>query len=366
MARININLGTPPSGQDGDPVRTAFEKVNTMTTELYQGIDVANGSGWGKAKPQVFQPSDSANNLPAVSGIFLFNNGGLDLPTPYAFVEQFTSGGGWIVQKAHALNGPGTWVRKFTPGNAAASLWQLDSIGGGAINGNIGASNLKMQQDFRDSIGIGTPYTYCIDIDSISPATGLKLGYSYVMQDTKGTKPGGYVYGVVNTVINSGDHAQQEFVGLNGIAGVTQRAYRRSGYGADSAKAWGPWRLVIDSASSTLPVEEGGVVSRTVASGIAVTKLACGLQIVNGNFGTTPVIEPNAFTIVTLTIPVNTGPDVSYTTVNPIASPYTTNDWYGITNAYMNSPTSLQLVIRNGPTSAQAFGVRGTIVGHWK
>ena len=37
MARIEIKLGTPPSGQDGDPVRTAFEKVNTMTTELYAG-----------------------------------------------------------------------------------------------------------------------------------------------------------------------------------------------------------------------------------------------------------------------------------------------------------------------------------------
>lgn len=35
MARIEIKLGTPPSGNDGDPVRTAFEKVNTMTSELY-------------------------------------------------------------------------------------------------------------------------------------------------------------------------------------------------------------------------------------------------------------------------------------------------------------------------------------------
>lgn len=38
MAQIKINLGTPPSGQDGDPVRTAFEKVNTMTAELYGAL----------------------------------------------------------------------------------------------------------------------------------------------------------------------------------------------------------------------------------------------------------------------------------------------------------------------------------------
>lgn len=364
MARININLGTPPSGQDGDPVRTAFEKVNTMTTELYQGFDVANGSGWGKAKPRVFQPSDSANNLPAISGIFLFNNGGLDLPYPYVFIEQLTSDGGWIQQKAYAINGPGTWIRRFAAGGAVGAEWRLDSIGGGQVSEQ--AVNLQMQQTFRDSIGIGTPHTYCTDIDSISPATGLKLGYSYVIQSTKGTKPGGYVYGVVNTVINNSDHAQQEFVGLNGIVGATQQAYRRTGYGPDGAKAWGPWRLVIDSASSTIPVEDGGVVSRTIASGVAVTKFASGLQIVNGNFGTTPEIPVGAFTIVNLTIPVNTGPDVSYTTVNPIASPFITNDWYGITNACMSTPTNLQLVVRNGGAAAQAFGVRGTIVGHWK
>lgn len=43
MGRININLGTPPNGNDGDPVRTAFEKVNTMTKELYDK-DAALGS----------------------------------------------------------------------------------------------------------------------------------------------------------------------------------------------------------------------------------------------------------------------------------------------------------------------------------
>lgn len=37
MGRIAINLGTPPEGRDGDPVRTAFEKVNQMTAEIYEG-----------------------------------------------------------------------------------------------------------------------------------------------------------------------------------------------------------------------------------------------------------------------------------------------------------------------------------------
>lgn len=37
MAQQQINLGTSPSGQDGDDARTAFTKVNENFTELYDG-----------------------------------------------------------------------------------------------------------------------------------------------------------------------------------------------------------------------------------------------------------------------------------------------------------------------------------------
>ncbi|WP_143508411.1 hypothetical protein [Pseudomonas synxantha] len=223
--------------------------------------------------------------------------------------------------------------------------------------------NAKLQM--RNVLGLGVPHTYCINIDGINSETSLVLGYSYVSQNTAGTKPPGYVYGVVHTVCNASDHVHQEFVGLNGVPGVTQRAYRRSGYGTNVGTAWGPWRLVVDSASAEANLDVGGIMYRTVISGIAVTKFSCGLQIVNGNFGATDTIPAGGYTIVNLTVPVNTGPDVSYTTTNIIASPYVTNDWFGITNAYMSSPTNLQLVVRNGATPQQ-FGVRGVITGHWK
>lgn len=38
MAQQQINLGTSPSGQDGDDARTAFTKVNENFTEVYAGI----------------------------------------------------------------------------------------------------------------------------------------------------------------------------------------------------------------------------------------------------------------------------------------------------------------------------------------
>lgn len=35
MAKLTINLGTAANARNGDPIRTAFEKVNANFTELY-------------------------------------------------------------------------------------------------------------------------------------------------------------------------------------------------------------------------------------------------------------------------------------------------------------------------------------------
>lgn len=37
MAKKIINIGSSPNKGDGDPIRTAFEKVNENFTELYEG-----------------------------------------------------------------------------------------------------------------------------------------------------------------------------------------------------------------------------------------------------------------------------------------------------------------------------------------
>ena len=236
--------------------------------------------------------------------------------------------------------------------------WEIICSGHETQDTNSMAQRLQM----RNVLGIGTPHTYCIDIDARS-APSLVLGLSYVTNATIGAKPGGYVYGVVNTVINASDHMQQDFVGLNAVPGVTQRAYRRSGYNT----AWGPWRLVIDTDSATNNVDDGGLMSYNIVNGVVRHRFASGLQIINGTFGSTPAIPANGYnSIVDLTIPFNTGPDVSYTTALVVASPYVTNDWYGVTNSYMTTPTNLRMLIRNGAAGEQAFGVRGIIVGYWK
>ena len=55
MARQEINLGTSPTGFGGDPPRTASQKINFMTQELYEGLPttaaplpIAKGGTGGK------------------------------------------------------------------------------------------------------------------------------------------------------------------------------------------------------------------------------------------------------------------------------------------------------------------------------
>lgn len=335
------------------PIATSPRDINLAR------IPQVGHAGWGADSPIALTAQSSVVNINqqamfVASGL---TDVGLPSGTGDFFLENFSNGGGWNKQIAREVTGPRSYIRWRHGGNGNWSEW--DEIF--STTAKVDASSgVKLR--LRNYLGIGTPQTYCTDINATTPAQGVVLGYSYVTNATVGAKPGGYIYGVVNTIVNSGDHCQQEFVGLNAVAGVTQRAYRRSGYNG----SWGAWRLVIDSDSATNNVDDGGIVSQVRSGGVVQTRFASGLQIVNGNFGQTPAIAINAYSIINLTVPFNTGPDTSYTTVAPIASPFVTNDWYGITNAYMSTPTNLQLVVRNGAGAEQAFGIRGAIIGYWK
>ena len=45
MAQQTINIGTKVNSGDGDPIRTAFDKVNDNFTELYNDLDQVSQSG---------------------------------------------------------------------------------------------------------------------------------------------------------------------------------------------------------------------------------------------------------------------------------------------------------------------------------
>lgn len=337
------------------PVLVAQDPRDTTVGAMLQ---VGHG-GWGGASPIYLAANENLNTLPQ-TGLFIASSTNTNIPggglTDF-FIENMDNGNGWRRQRAIALTGEKTYTRFRHGGNGNWSRWDEVLSTFPAIEA-YSADKLRM----RDNLGICTPHTYCTNIDALTPAQGLVLGHSYVNGTTIGTKPGGYGFGIVNTVVNNADHCQQDFVGLNGVAGVTQRAYRRSGYGTQ----WGSWHMIIDSVSAGYDVESaGGVVSRTIISGCVVNKFTSGLIVINGSFGTTSTIAANESQAVNVTIPANTGADTSYATAVCTASAYITNDWYGIINAAVTTPTNIQLVIRNGATPQQ-FAVRGIVIGHWK
>ena len=114
MARQEIDLGTRPSGVGGDTPRSAMIKLNAMTAELYQGDALAKASGWGASVPISMKPTDSADALPAINGLFMFGNGGVSLPSSYVFIIQTVSGagGGHVRQIAFDLLSEREWSRQ--------------------------------------------------------------------------------------------------------------------------------------------------------------------------------------------------------------------------------------------------------------
>jgi hypothetical protein len=59
MAKQNINVGTSANKGDGDPLRTAFTKINSNFTELYTG--------------PVKYTQEQINLLVATEGMFIYN-----------------------------------------------------------------------------------------------------------------------------------------------------------------------------------------------------------------------------------------------------------------------------------------------------
>ena len=69
MAKQTINIGTGPNTKTGDPLRTAFGKINDNFTELYSG---AGGGGSGSSLVN----GDYTLSLSSSDGSLTLPNGG--------------------------------------------------------------------------------------------------------------------------------------------------------------------------------------------------------------------------------------------------------------------------------------------------
>ena len=359
MARLEIDLGTRPSGVGGDTPRSAMVKLNAMTEELYKGDALSKASGWGASAPIAMKPSDSADALPAINGLFMFGNGGASLPSSYVFIIQTVSsaGGGYVRQVAFDLLSEREWSRQFAQG-AIAKPWQ---------SGVYGELDISSALTLRHRLKTFNPYTYIADIDDVTAAQ--VPGYGYVSLNTKGTIPPGYAYGVVNTVLNPSDQVFQDFVGLTGLPGATQNAFRRTGYGTGETR-WGPWRLIMDSASALQPVNESersGLMDVTIMNGnAAVWRYKNGKAVINIWTGTSVSLQPGDIISQVVALPIQIV-DARFAVCDVNFQPTVSYDHYGINTKWVNGDgTSVGFTCRNGATAQQFTNFKVQVVGAWK
>lgn len=330
MARIQINLGTPPSGTDGDPVRTAFEKTNLMFSEIYSGLN----SGVGGSSPIAVASSGNADTLPAINAVFVFANGGSNIPVPNCYVQQFTVEGNFRRQVARDLTSNATWERYFSAGTLGAN-WQrvvkAGDFGIGALNNATYIGNL------------------------IDPSSYRTSGTYFAQWNLAG------IGGVVGTLtVESGNSSS--WLGQTVLNHETGALFTR-GQSDTAAGAFTPWRRTYnDQNSQNDPQTGGGLMSATSIGGWIVEKY------INGNmtvFGT-PVLAQvpvNGVSTQTITIPAFgwSGETGVYTSLQP----YLTFDFYGVLTSYLESQTKLVIAVRNGAT-AQQFASKVFMKGRWK
>ncbi|MBC3255615.1 hypothetical protein HU733_08935 [Pseudomonas paralactis] len=166
MARQEINIGAAPTGVGGDTPRSASIKINAMTQELFARqaqlgtaatqnvvtgsddftpgrVSMMGHAGWGST-PISKSPTDDANELPRVSGLFQFGNGGINLPNPFVQILQIANSGGYVWQTAKAMLDESVYMRGRR-GDGAWSPWRADinsslfaiGIGQGASTGEL-------------------------------------------------------------------------------------------------------------------------------------------------------------------------------------------------------------------------------------
>lgn len=404
MARQIIDTGTLAlNGQDGDTNREAADKCNANFSELYSqqenfvrgaGVVVAGsvavfegttGNQLGSRSISDFEPAQTPgtasqyrNGLKqlvefaaSVRGAVL---SGLSAASSVAITATDTVLSAFEKLQAQvtarAVKGANSDITSLSGLTTALSVEQG---GTGVKSLPVIFTRLRDSQNLtyaeaaseRIRMKIFEPVNFVTNVDDASNAQ--IRGPGYVTTTTTGTIPGGYTYGVLTTTIIPGDVVNQEFVPLSGAAGVTFPAYRRTGYGS-SAGRWGPWRMVMDSATSLLDPNSGGLMSSALIGGYLVQKFANGQMCVQGQIVSplTNPVPPNA------TVQVNVGLPVSFTDINnstvkiDLPGPSVTHEHFGFTVAHLSSGSGILSYFRNGPESQLTGNLRITVWGRWK
>lgn len=327
MARININLGTAPAGVDGDPVRTAFEKVNQMTAELYPSADLAKASGWGGSTPIVLTNSADADNLTKINGLFIFGNGGANIPTTFCYVEQMVTSGNFTRQTARDLVSNTTWERAFQAGVTGAPWKQVLKAG-----------------DF--GLGVSTvPYAG----NSLNADNYRTTGSVWGQFSINGNLATGHL------VVYAGDPTNISQVFINSNGALFSRG--------QIAGVWSVFRRNYNESNSIMDPANGGLMNLSIISGWSVAKYSNGVIVMVSPLEAVASIAANTTASLDIALPVslfNLGQVIASANVIP-------NGVYNYTVPAIWLPTAsvARLIINNGST-AQGFSRSVRIEGQWK
>lgn len=226
MARILIDLGTPPSGKDGDPVRTAFEKINAMTDELYatslRKVSSQDDPTVGRAMTVPYMGIGAKDNA-TFAGVNLNPDG-------------YTTGGVTIGQFLMP-GGASTGYLFVLPGSASSLCGQIFmNASSGSIQTRCKNNNVWLHWESLT----GEPSNPAFNINDVNAFLGGTTRF-FTSSDTTGDKP--FLYGWVKTLKYGGNYCQIANEAIGAQARQATRIYVNG--------AWQAWNILYGSSNTT-------------------------------------------------------------------------------------------------------------------
>ncbi|MEX5341416.1 pyocin knob domain-containing protein [Pseudomonas sp. I2] len=246
MAKQDINLGTAPSGLDGDDARTAFQKTNANFTELYERIGGTGGVGVTIADA----------NSPTASGFYLLStaaSGGVNGP------PQIPSIAWSIIHISGSSNGNASGQIAFPLTSVAANkhrMFHRQQFGGTWSDWkevlDVEAANAVIASVVA-AFGLGVSQQPNWPNTSINDCSNVGAGVYRTLGGNTGMPAGWNTSNTIELQIRQSDSSQFQATQVLHNPGTNRTAFRHC-TGASTTPAnptWGDWVIVSSEAYVT-------------------------------------------------------------------------------------------------------------------
>lgn len=248
MARQPINLGTAPTGEDGDNARQAFERVNQMTAELYGRVDGMESGKVSTSDPRLSDPREwtaaTVTQAEAVAG-------------------TGTTRLAWTVQRV--------WQAVAAWWAASAMKTKLDSIAPGATANSTDAQlrdrSTHTGTQAANTISNFASATRGVTLDGINTNTGAISAADTVLS----------AFGKVLTSESFESIVSHNIV-INGSFNINQRGTPLSPTLSAGQFGYDRWKAGGSGCTYTTTYSVGSVTTINIASGSLVQLVGAGYQ----------------------------------------------------------------------------------------